>query len=332
VRSLSPVDPRPDLWTRSLWSAAIAAVVLVVLMVLPAVLSLYWLRLATNVLMLAVVAQGINAMAGFIGYPAFGNVVFFGIGAYGTGIAVTAGIGLVSALAFGAIPAATLALLVGPLLLRLRGHYFAIATLGLNEVVSSLASNLSGLTGGAAGLSLPLSSGIATDVAHRTYLAFVALFLASIVLGIVLRDSRFGYGCRAIRANEEAAEATGVSTLRVKAAAWAVSALLTALAGGLYARWVGFIEPSLVFDMAISVKAFVIFLLGGAGTVFGPLIGSLLVESATTLAWSHLLKLHLMVLGVTIMLIVLVVPDGVQGFMLRLWPALKTRLLGRPRC
>lgn len=316
-------------WADSLRSVAISCTLLVILVVLQPLLSLYWLRLLTNVLMLAVVAQGMNVMAGFVGYPAFGNVVFFGIGAYGTALAIAAGFGMVPALLVGAIPAAALALTVGPLLLRLRGHYFAIATLGLNEVVSALAANLSGLTGGAAGLSLPLATGTAGDAAYRAYFGFVALFAVSLALGIFLRDSRLGYGCRAIRANEEAAEATGVATLHLKSIAWMLSALLTALAGGLYARWVGFIEPSLVFDMAISVKAFVMFLLGGAGTVFGPLIGSLLIESATTLAWSHLLKLHLLVLGVTIMLVVLLLPEGAQGFAVRHWPAVRRWLRRR---
>jgi branched-chain amino acid transport system permease protein len=316
-------------WAGTLRSAAIGCVLMAILMVLPSFLSLYWLRLLTSVLMLAVIAQGMNAMAGFVGYPAFGNVVFFGIGAYGTALAISAGFAMGPALLFGAIPAGGLALAVGPLLLRLRGHYFAIATLGLNEVVSALAANLSGLTGGAAGLSLPLAAGTAGDAAQRAYIGFAALFAVSLLLGIFLRDSRFGYGCRAIRSNEEAAEATGVPTLRVKSIAWMLSALLTAVAGGLYARWVGFIEPSLVFDMAISVKAFVMFLLGGAGTVFGPLIGALLIESATTLAWSHLLKLHLLVLGVTIMLVVLLLPDGAQGFVARHWPAVRDRLRRR---
>lgn len=316
-------------WAGSLRTAALSCALLAILVVLPPFLSLYWLRLLTSVLMLAVIAQGMNAMAGFVGYPAFGNVVFFGIGAYGAALAMTAGFGMAPALLIGAVPAAVLALAVGPLLLRLRGHYFAIATLGLNEVVSALAANLSGFTGGAAGLSLPLGAGTASDAAYRAYSGFVALFAASLALGIFLRDSRFGYGCRAIRANEEAAEATGVATLRVKSIAWMLSALLTAAAGGLYARWVGFIEPSQVFDMSISVKAFVMFLLGGAGTVFGPLIGSLLIESATTLAWSHLLKFHLLILGVTIMLVVLMLPDGAQGFVARHWPAVAAWLRRR---
>ncbi len=326
-----PLPPDPGVWTATRRTLAIAALLVLVLLALPPLLSLYWLRLVTGVLMLAVVAQGINVMAGFVGYPAFGNVVFFGIGAYGTALAVTAGIdALAVALVFGVVPAVIVSLAVGPWLLRLRGHYFAIATLGLNEVMAALAANLSSITGGAAGLSLPLRDGSATDIARAAYFGFVALFAFSIALGVFLRDSRFGYGCRAIRANEEAAEATGVATLPVKSIAWALSAALTALAGGLYARWVGFIEPSLVFDMTIAVKAFVMFLLGGAGTVFGPLIGAAMIESATTLAWSHLLKVHLLMLGIAIMLVVLLLPDGAQGFAARHWPSVRV-WLGRLR-
>jgi branched-chain amino acid transport system permease protein len=321
---------RAALPATDLRTAAAAIAVLAVLLVLPPFLSLYWLRLMTSILMLAVVAQGINAMAGFVGYTAFGNVVFFGIGAYGTALSIGSGFALPVGLLASVIAAATLAAVIGPLLLRLRGHYFAIATLGLNEVVSALASNLSGVTGGAVGFSLPLVPGTAADNANRAYFGFVVLLAASLALGIYLRDSRFGYGCRAIRANEEAAEATGVATLRTKTVAWMLSAALTAAAGGLYARWVGFIEPPLVFDMAIAVKGFVIFLLGGPATVFGSLIGALLIEGATTLAWSHLLKLHLLVLGTAIMLVVLLIPDGIQSLVSSPWPIVRAWFRGRP--
>lgn len=303
---------------------AVAAILILALLLAPALLSLYGLRLLTGVLMLAVVAQGINAMAGFVGYPAFGNVVFFGVGAYGTALAVTSGHSLPVALAFGALLAGLLALAIGPVLLRLRGHYFAIATLGLNEVVSALVANATSVTGGSIGVSLPLTGSTPAELGRFIYFSFVALFAASILFGVFLRDSRFGYGCRAIRANEEAADATGVPTLFVKSGTWVLSALLTSVAGGLYARWLGFIEPSQVFDMTISVKAFVMFLLGGAGTVFGPLIGAALIETATTLAWSHLLKLHLMVLGITIMAVVLLLPDGAQSLVARHWPSVRT--------
>ncbi len=307
---------------------AIGVLAIVGLVILPPFVSLYWLRILTGALMLAVVAQGINIMAGFVGYPAFGNVVFFGLGAYGTGIAVaTYGQPLIVGIGVGVLASVFLALVVGALLLRLRGHYFAIATLGLNETVSAIVANLTDLTGGGTGLSLPLVEGGAAEIAHAAYFRFVLLFAISLLAALFLRESRFGYGCRAIRANEEAAEAAGVDTLRLKLLAWLASAAMTAVAGGLYARWVGFIEPSLVFDMSISVKAFVMFLIGGAGTVFGPVIGAVLIEAITTLAWSHLLKVHLLVLGVVIMLVVLVLPNGVQDFVAARWRAAR-RLLG----
>lgn len=310
---------------------AVAGILVVALLLAPGLVSLYGLRLMTGVLMLAVVAQGINAMAGFVGYPAFGNVVFFGVGAYGTALGVTSGHPFPIALALGAALAGGLALVIGPVLLRLRGHYFAIATLGLNEVVSAVVANATSVTGGSIGLSLPLTGDSPAELGRFIYHCFVALFAVSVLLGMFLRDSRFGYGCRAIRANEEAADATGVPTLFVKSGTWILSALLTGVAGGLYARWLGFIEPGQVFDMTISVKAFVMFLLGGAGTVFGPLIGAALIETATTLAWSHLLKLHLMVLGITIMAVVLLIPDGAQSLVARQWPAVRNWWRGRVR-
>ena len=304
------------------WSAGliVSIVVVAALFALPSLMSLYWMRVVTGILMLAVVAQGINIMAGFVGYPAFGNVVFFGLGAYGMGISVsTYGQPLAIGLLAGVLASIVLAATIGALLLRLRGHYFAIATLGLNETVSALAANLTTLTGGGTGLSLPLVEGGAAEIAHASYNRFVILFAVSLAAVLVLQVSRFGYGCRAIRANEEAAEAAGVPTLMVKTLAWLVSASLTAMAGGLYARWVGFIEPSVVFDMSISVKAFVMFLIGGAGTLFGPAIGALAIEGITTLAWSHLLKAHLLVLGIIIILVVLVLPGGIQSFVASRW-------------
>ena len=297
------------------------------LLLLPSLVSLYWLRVVTGMLMLAVVAQGINIMAGFIGYPAFGNVVFFGLGAYGTGIAMSSlGQPLAVGVALGVGAAAILALVVGALLLRLRGHYFAIATLGLNEAISAVVANLTWVTGGGTGLSLPVVDGTAAEIAHASYFRFLALCGLSVLVALFLRRSRFGYACRAIRANEEAAESAGVPTLLVKTIAWLISAVLTAVAGGFYARWVGFIEPPAVFDMSISVKAFVMFLIGGAGTVFGPLIGAVAIEGITTAAWSHLLKAHLLVLGITIMLVVLVLPQGIQRFVALRWQWLRRNL------
>jgi branched-chain amino acid transport system permease protein len=137
---------------------------------------------------------------------------------------------------------------------------------------------------------------------------FLTLTVAAILVALLMRTTPFGYACRAILANEEGAESLGINTTFYKTAAWLVSALIAGLAGGIYALWVGYIDTPSVFDMTIAVKGFVMFLIGGGGTVLGPLIGAVLVELATNLTWSHLLKYHLAVLGIIIMTAAVLIP------------------------
>jgi branched-chain amino acid transport system permease protein len=292
-----------------------ACVLIAVLAAAPLVLNLYWIRVLTNVLMFAAIAQSVNIIAGFVGYPAFGNVVFFGLGAYGAAVAVTKlqldfWLGLAVALLICLI----VVLIIGPPLLRLRGHYFAIATLGLNEAIKAIVNNLTKLTGGGTGLSLPLLDAPATETAALFYRAFLLLAAIGVAVTLFLRNSRFGFACRAIRANEEGAASLGINVTLYKTAAWLISALLAGAAGALYARWLSYIEPPTVFDMTISVKAFVMFLLGGAGTVVGPVIGAAIVEIITTLSWGYWLKYHLAVLGTIIMAVAVLMPRGFHGF------------------
>jgi branched-chain amino acid transport system permease protein len=299
----------------SLLSLVAVAITLAVLIWLPFVLNLYWTRVLADIFVFAVMAQSVNIIAGFVGYPAFGNVVFFGLGAYGMGVMtvhfqMSPAAGMLAAL----LVCSTVVVLIGPPLLRLRGHYFAIATLGLNEVIKSVTTNLTDLTGGAQGLSFPQPGLSYEQNAVRFYLMFLALAVLGTVVTLALQLTRFGYACRAIRANEEGAESTGIDATYYKTAAWLISALLAGAAGALYAKWLGYIEPPAVFDMTISVKAFVMFLLGGAGTIFGPVIGAALVELSTTLSWSYLLQFHLAVLGIIIMGAAILMPDGIQAF------------------
>lgn len=279
----------------------------------PALIGLYWLRILTSICMFAAFTQSINIMAGFVGYPAFGNVVFFGLGAYGTAIATTQfHWPYAAALAAGPAICAVLVLIVGPPVLRLRGHYFAIATLGLNETMKAIIVNLTSLTGGGMGLSLPIPDEVVAVSARNFYWMFLALALANIFVAALMRTTRFGYACRAILANEEGAESLGINTTFYKTAAWLISALLAGFTGGLYALWIGYIDTPSVFDMTIAVKGFVMFLIGGGGgSVLGPLIGAALVELATNLTWSHLLKYHLAVLGIIIMTAAVLVPKKI---------------------
>jgi branched-chain amino acid transport system permease protein len=293
----------------------------------PAFVGLYWLRILTSICMFVVITQSINIMAGFVGYPAFGNVVFFGMGAYGTAVAmVKFQWPSPAALAAGLVVCALVVLIIGPPILRLRGHYFAIATLGLNETMKAIVVNLTDLTGGGMGVSLPIPRETVEVSGRNFYWMFLALAFAGIMITALMRTTRFGYACRAILANEEGAESLGINTTFYKTAAWLISALMAGLAGGIYALWIGYIDTPSVFDMTIAVKGFVMFLVGGAGTVLGPLIGASLVELATNLTWSHLLKYHLAVLGIIIMTAAVLIPRRIpQHLMERLRRALALR-------
>ncbi len=277
----------------------------------PFLLNLYWLRILSNIFMFAILAQGINIIAGYTGYPAFGNVVFFGLGAYSTGILmVKFHTPFVTSVLVGIAVCLLFTLLFGVPILRLRGHYFAIATLGLNEATRAIVDNLTDLTGGGMGLSVPLRAGDISANARYFYFLLFGTMVLSILVTYLLSKSRFGYACRSIRANEEFAESMGVNTTRYKTMAWMISAILTGIAGSVYAYWMTYIEPGAVFDMTIAIKSFVMFLLGGAGTVLGPIVGAFFLELVSTLAWSHLLTYHVGTLGVIIMLVVIFLPRG----------------------
>ena len=291
----------------------VAAVVLVLMLfaIAPWALSGYWLRVLSMVFMLAVVAQGINLMAGYTGYPAFGNVVFFGIGGYAVAmLMVKLQWPFATAAPLAVLICAAVALVLGPPLLRLRGHYFAIATLGLNETAKELVANAGTWTGGGMGMSLPLPPGGPAANAARFYYLFFALLLLATVLTWAFSRSRLGLGCRAIRDNEDKALFTGLHTTRYKTAAWTLSAAMTGAAGAIQAWWLTYIDPPSMFDLALAVKAFAILLLGGAGTVLGPVVGAFFVELLANLTWSRLLNWHLGATGLIIMVAVLLFPDG----------------------
>jgi branched-chain amino acid transport system permease protein len=291
-------------------SGAVAAMFLVTIAA-GFLLNGYWLRALTEVFLIATVAQSINIIAGFTGYAAFGQVVFFGLGNYAVAIAMTSlAVPFVAGAVLGSVVCASFALICGLPLFRLKGHYFAIATLGLNEAVKAIVSNWASLTKGGSGISLPLPSGGSIGNAQMFYGALLALMWIGIGIVWLLGHTRFGYACRAIRADEDAAAAAGINPILYKTAAWMLSAVLAGWAGSLYAYWQSYIEPAMAFDMDISVKGFVILLLGGPGSVFGPIVAAFALQLVSTLAWSYLLTFHLGLMGILIMATVLFLPRG----------------------
>jgi len=240
-----------------------------------------WFRIATIIAMFVVMATAWNIIGGITGYAAFGNVAFFGIGAYTTGMLVAkAKWPFLVALPLAPLFSAAFAALVGLPLLRLRGHYFAVASLGVGVAVGELVQNIDyggqPLFGGASGLFLPIYS-INNRGLYFFYLMVAAAAISIAVTWWVLR-SRFGYGLIAIRENEEAAAVLGVNTTAYKVAAFALAAALTGLAGGIFSQWNVFINQDNAFPIEYNVQMILMALLGGTGTVFGPAIGAVLLQ------------------------------------------------------
>jgi branched-chain amino acid transport system permease protein len=248
---------------------------------LPLLADKLWFRIATIIAMFVVMASAWNIIGGLTGYAAFGNVAFFGIGAYTCGMLVArAHWPLFLALTVAPAAAAAFAALIGVPLLRLRGHYFAVASLGVSvavgEVIQNLEMGSKPVFGGASGLFLPI---FRSD--YRDLLFFYLMVAAgALTVGItwwVLR-SRFGYGLIAIRENEEAASVMGVNTTAYKVAAFALSAALTGLAGGIFAQWNVFINQENVFPIEYNIQMILMALVGGAGTLFGPVAGAVALQ------------------------------------------------------
>jgi branched-chain amino acid transport system permease protein len=301
----------------------ILLIVLLACALFPSVASGFWIRLLTSIFLYAILAQGLNIIAGFTGYAAFGNMIFFGLGAYTVGILmVKAGISFFpSMIAAGAV-GIIVAILIGMPLLRLKGHYFALASLGAAEAVRQIMDNLTDLCGGAMGLTLPQMAGKPAQVNLSFYYLIFILLLIFFAATHILSKSRLGYALKAIKANEEAADTMGINTTLYKIVAWAISGIFTAIAGGIYAYWFTFIEPATVFDVMVVVKLFVILLLGGAGTVMGPLYGAFIFEGISEIVWSRFLNLHMGILGIIVILIVFFIPNGLidmvrRGFRLK---------------
>ena len=200
-------------------------------------------------------------------------------------------------------------------MLRLTGHTFAIATLGLNQTIRELIANTEAL-GGGGGLSLPISPWPPAENARVFYWMFLAAAVASTLLVWQFARSRLGLACRALRDDEPKARAMGLRTDRYKLIAWVLGATITGLAGSIDAWWITFIDPGSMFDLGVSVEAFIALLLGGPATVGGPILGAVLSQAIATATWSHLLNWHIGVMGLVIMAVVTLFPRGVAEVIL----------------
>jgi branched-chain amino acid transport system permease protein len=302
---------RPLVW-------AAVAIGLLVLCAAPIGISSYWLRVLTTVLMYVIVTQGLNVIVGITGYHAFGNGVFFGIGAYACGSAMVAGLPFAVGIALAIVVSAVCAFILGWPILRLKGHYFAIATVALNLAAVQIIIQIGGITGGAQGLALPLSDWDPKPLYIALYYLMLFGAVASTAVVAILLKRPLGFALRAIRDSERAAAVMGINTTKAKVYAWAISAGLTGFAGGVWAYWITFIEPSSAFDPAVGVKAYIMLIIGGMGSILGPVIGAFVLEIVSTLVWSGFLKAHQLILGVLIVVVCIVAPNGIINAFTRL--------------
>lgn len=289
----------------------ILGLLLLLFISVPFALSGFWVRLITYILMFSILASALNIISGFTGYAAFGNMVFFGLGAYTTAVLMSkGGFSFFPALLLSAAVAVVTAVLLGMLLLRLKGHYFALGTLGAAEAVKHIVENLTELTEGGQGITVPPLRGSPAVVNGFFYFFMLLLLIAILVVAWRISKNRLGYAFKAIRANEQAAGVMGIDTTRHKIIAWSLSAVFTGITGSVYAYWFSYIDPPTVFDVMWVVKMFVMILIGGAGTVFGPVIGAFILETISELVWSRFINLHLGILGMIIIMVVMFMPNG----------------------
>ncbi|WP_242392277.1 branched-chain amino acid ABC transporter permease [Anaeromyxobacter oryzisoli] len=295
--------------------AVLLAVVLAALLLVPSLVSPYTLLTYTSALCLALMAQGWNLIGGYTGYAAFGNVAFVGIGAYTTGLLMLSRwhVPFVPALFAAALVSALLATVIGIPVLRLKGHYFAIATLGVAEAFREIASAWDDLTNGATGIDLPVRS----DSRFFYYVA-LALVVGGIVITARLERSKLGYGWVAIREDQDAARMLGIDTTVFKVAAFALSAAFAACAGGIIAYQDIHVAPDDFFKIEYTLQMIIACIIGGTGTVWGPPVGAAVYQLLSTYVWSHFLELHPTVLGVLIILFVVFLPRGLMDLFRRM--------------
>jgi branched-chain amino acid transport system permease protein len=305
---------------------AIGGLVLLAAFGLQTQLYMGQVRTVTTIFMFVGLASAWNLIGGFTGYACFGQVGFFGLGGYASAVLMThASTSFWLALPLSAALAAGFAALVGWPLLRLKGHYFAVATLGVAEGLREIVTNLPDLTGGGGGITIPtVGPDAPTEWLGNDgfYVLFLLLAAANVAITGLVSMNRSGYALRAIHQDEDAAAAVGINTTVTKILAFAGSAALTSALGAAYAFQQVTIFPERLFDVHLTVLMVVMVVLGGAGSVVGPVIGAVCIAFASEWLRQALPRGHAFALGGLIVLAVILLP---QGFTAYLHDALRSR-------
>jgi branched-chain amino acid transport system permease protein len=289
----------------------------------------YFLDSLVLILLWGALSAAWNVAGGYAGQVSIGHASFFGIGAYAAALLGTRWqqspwlgmlVGVVLSLAAGAA--------IGYLSNRLRGPYFALSTIAFSQVLLIIASRWRAFTSGSEGIPVPFRPGFATLGLGHVAWVYVALVVAVLYWAIELwlEHSRFGYRLAGVREDEDAAQALGIPARRLKVIAVTASAALTSVCGTLWAQYVGFVDPTYVFSVDLSVRFALNTIIGGMGTALGPYLGSIFITSLETYLraalsgrWkAELAGLYLIVYGVALIIVVRFFPDGLAGLASRL--------------
>ncbi len=270
------------------------------------------------VLLYVTLGSAWNILGGFTGQLSVGHAAFFGIGAYtaaiiASGTALSPWLGLL----LGPIIALPVALLIGKICFRLRGPYFTLATIAVGEVVRLVALNWRDLTGGAVGVVIRPSVFSGTDKIPY-YFIILAIAAMTVSLCYYISRGRLGYFFMAIREDQETAEAIGIDTTKYKLVALGISATLTAMAGAFYANYFLFVDPTVVLPLALSVEIVLMAIIGGIGTVAGPVLGAVLLKLSSEVFRNVFEQANLLIYGALLIVVILFVPDGLIGGLRRL--------------
>ncbi len=300
---------------KALRNVLICGLVLVGMVIFPLFANNFIVRFGTDVLMFAIMASAWNIIGGYTGYASFGNVVFFGIGAYITAVLMEkSGLNFAVAFVGAGLGSAAFAVIIGLPVLRLRGHYFAIATLGVAEAMKALVQNL-GITEGNSGIYLPMLNLSVKAQYYFFFYVMLGTLLATLVVTYFVLNAKLGYSFIAIREDEDAASSVGINTTAAKTIAFALSGLFTGLAGSIYAYQQAFIKPGPVFSVESTVKMIVMAVFGGIGKLFGPLLGAATIEIISEILSNYFLVAHTLFFGALVILSIVFMPKGIADML-----------------
>jgi branched-chain amino acid transport system permease protein len=292
-----------------LWFAPFA----LALAILPAVGNNYLLQQATFVCMYCALALSWNIIGGYAGYPSFATAAFVGLGSYAGALLQNAGLPMVAAWVGATLVTGLFAALLGWGLLRMKGHYFAVGSISIVELLRLASSSWSGLTGGGEGLNLPILPGGPEFAGRVFFYAMLAVMLLAFVMTLLVQRSRLGFGLQCIQQNEDAADMVGVDVVRYKTIAFTLSALFCGTVGAISASWVAYIAPTDAFSILMTLKVPVMVLLGGPGTVLGPVIGATCFVLIEQTVWTRFLDYNQAALGLVVVLLIFFLPNGLLG-------------------